>query len=383
MKLRILQLHNSYLISGGEDSVLSAEYVLLNSKHHVRQLFFQNSGSALHQAFSLFYNGVTSKQLTKTLDNFKPDVVHIHNLFYTASPQLIHIIKAKGIPIVYTLHNYRWLCSAATLSLNNQTCLKCLNYEVPWPATANKCFKDSRIASLILSASIYYHKKIYTLARVDRFLALTSFQKEIIRKNIPSLNEGQIVVKPNFKVRNTNKELETKREYFLFVGRLAAEKGIFVLMESLNGISTNQKIIVVGEGPLESLVKTNSKQVNYLGKKNHLEVLELMSLAKAIIFPSTWYEGLPMTIIEAFSVGTPVICSNNENLASIVTHGYNGVLFEQGNPQALADAINNFDDLGGQMNKNAYQTYLDRYTAEANLHLLESIYEEVCGIKVS
>lgn len=380
MRLKILQLHNNYQVRGGEDSVVNTEFELLSQRHIVHQLIFENSNSGIKQAFNLFFNPFAINKLQKTLKEFKPDLVHIHNLFYTASPHLINIIKDASIPIVYTLHNYRWICSAAILTRNGAICTKCLDQKALWPGVFHKCFRNSFWGSALLNASIYYHKKIGTLQRIDKVLTLTNFHKKIILTNIVELNGIQLTVKPNF-IKNSIEQNDLPKSGFIFVGRLSNEKGIEVLLQAISFLPSNLKVQIIGEGPLEAII--DHSQVVYLGKKSKEEILALMKSCKAIILPSICYEGLPMTIIEAFSVGTPVICSNNENLASIVTHGYNGVLFEQGNPQALADAINNFDDLGGQMNKNAYQTYLDRYTAEANLHLLESIYEEVCGIKVS
>ncbi len=131
--------------------------------------------------------------------------------------------------------------------------------------------------------------------------------------------------------------------FFSSAGRLSKEKGIPTLIKALE--KTNQKIEIIGDGPLKQMVIEAAQKHPHLkfhGFQNKAFVSEKLKKCQALVFPSEWYEGLPMTILEAFSSGTPVICGNIDNVKDIVNDGINGSHFQWGNSEDLAQTLNNY-----------------------------------------
>jgi glycosyltransferase involved in cell wall biosynthesis len=176
--------------------------------------------------------------------------------------------------------------------------------------------------------------------------------------------------------------IERQSNSFLFIGRLSEEKGIDCLIKAFE--VTNLKLLIGGNGPLIYNIKTicaKYQNIQYLGSLDKEQVQQYMRKCTALIFPSIWYEGMPMTIIEAFSQGLPVIASNLGGMPSMIKDGYNGLLFEAGNPVDLQAKLLEWQNKPQTekewFSKNACQTYVDNYTPEKNLSQLLSVYHSV------
>ncbi|MBE2944378.1 glycosyltransferase family 4 protein [Anoxybacillus flavithermus] len=284
-----------------------------------------------------------------------PDVVHFHNFFPLISPSAYYACHSLNIPVVQTLHNYRLLCPAATFLRKNEICEKCLNGSI-LNSVKNGCYRDSVIQTLPVAAMIKFNNFIRTWNRkVDRYITLTEFaKKKFIEGGIP---ESKIVVKPNFIAQKEKmSKINEKENYILFVGRISKEKGVDILLSAWEKIFDKQgnKLLIVGDGPEKKLLEeqyNQHKDIEFLGKLNEDQVLTFMKKAKYLVVPSIWYEGFPMTIIEAFSVGTPVIASNIGSLQEVVVHGKNGFHFNYGDSNALKECLemalkfNDYQDL--------------------------------------
>ena len=98
-----------------------------------------------------------------------------------------------------------------------------------------------------------------------------------------------------------------------------------------------------------------------------------MAQSRALILPTRWYEGFPVSIVEAYSVGTPVLCSDLGNAGSVVTEGVTGRKFQPDSPEDLARAVRDCKGLC----ESAYRTYLEQYTAQRNYQYLMEIYDGV------
>jgi glycosyltransferase involved in cell wall biosynthesis len=166
----------------------------------------------------------------------------------------------------------------------------------------------------------------------------------------------------------------------VFVGRLSPEKGIKTLLQAWQDVPTYE-LVIIGEGPLESDVRKASlsnKKITYLGSLSHERVIEELGKSKGLVFPSEWYEGFPMVIVEALACGTPVISSNIGSQQEIITDGISGLHFEVKNAKHLAEKVNELgfnERFFEQLSSNAKVQYENLYNQERNLKLLEEIYE--------
>jgi glycosyltransferase involved in cell wall biosynthesis len=381
--LKILLLHTNYSLKGGEDKVFEQERDLLMENHEVQTLVMQNLRGVrgLIQFIFSIWNISAATKLRKIINDFNPDLVHIHNLHFAMGPLVIRVCHNRNIPIVMTLHNYRLLCPSASLQYKGLIFTDSLKTSFPWKAVRLGVYRDSILQTFWLAFTTWIHKKTGTWKKVTLYVVLTDFAKELILNPFLGFRDSQIIVKPNF-IKRTSKKFHIRGEHFLFVGRLTEEKGIPILLNAIR--KTGIKVHIAGDGPFAGeIIKMAeiNKNITWLGSLEKQEVLQAMEICSALIFPSTWYEGMPMTIIEAFSTSTPVIASNIGAMSTMVQHNYNGMHFESGNIHNLIDTLSRWTSETNSVDKqqfyqNALNTYLKFYTPERNLTLLENIYEK-------
>lgn len=381
--MRILQIHTFYKHVGGEDSVLKAEKALLSDHHDVDDLLFSNeeieNKGKLNSLVSIFYSSNSYKLLIDKIDSFKPDVIHLHNLFYEASPSVLYAAQKKKIPVVLTLHNYRLICSNALLLRNGKVCELCIKNTFPTAGIKYKCFQNSTIKTALLTAVTGIHKLLSTWQnKVGQYLVFSEFQKNKLLESSLKVRESQIFIKPNFVENERPGEYKKRENYYLFIGRLSKEKGVDVLLETSSKHQFNLEII--GDGPLKEQVQKQANENNrlkYHGFQNKKFIIDKLKTAKALIFPSIWYEGMPVTMLESFSTGTPILVSDMDNIKDMVHHGVNGMHFKSGDAEALADCIVVFErQLNENFYKNAHVEFLTKYSKEKNLILLEDAYKK-------
>ena len=382
--MRIVLVHNYYQQPGGEDEVFAAEGRLLERYGHQVYRHTVHNDEVSHYgkaalAKATIWNSASYEQLRTILRRERAQVVHIHNTLPLISPAAYYAAKAEGVAVVQTLHNYRLLCPAATFRRDGHVCEDCLG-KTPWPGVVHACYRDSYAASGVLASMLTYHRARRTWdAAVDVYIALTEFAKEkFVEGGMP---EAKIVVKPNF-LDSDLSAFGKREDYALFVGRLSEEKGLSVLLSAWRTLGARVPLKIVGDGPLAPEVEKAAKEtpgVMWLGRQPREEVLNLMSRAYMLMFPSVWYEGFPMTLVEAFAAGLPVVASRLGSMASIIDHKRTGLHFEPGDPAALAAQVVWALDHPAELEhvrKLARAEFEAKYTAAVNYPQLLGIYEK-------
>ncbi|MCU0437703.1 MAG: glycosyltransferase family 4 protein [Raineya sp.] len=383
--MKILQIHNQYLHKGGEDSTVANEKDLLISYgEHVEQLFFDNSKISGFEKVKMLYKSIYNRNssilLREKISSFKPDVIHTHNFFYVASPSIFYEAKRQQIPVVSTLHNFRLICSGSLLLRDGKTCELCTKAKFPIAGIKHKCFQDSTLKTAQLTFTTGIHKVLGTWKnKIDKFITFTEFTKQKLLKSSLQLPSEKLVIKPNFVSDMGFEPSGSRKNYFLYVGRLSQEKGIEVVLKATNHHKFPLEII--GSGDLEPMVKeyvSSNPHITYHGFQNKDFILEKMKAAKALIIPSVCYEGMPLALLECFSTGTPVIISDIDNLNEMVTNHQNGLHFKTGDAEDLAIKIAYFEKNDFKhFYENARNTYLTKYTPEINYKILMEIYQSV------
>lgn len=390
--MKILLVHNKYAQYGGEDATFVAEKKILeNSPHTIETLEFDNRTikgfkKKLQLIYTLFYNRRSAVIINKTIKKFKPDVIHVHNFFYLISPSIFFTAKKNNIPIIVTIQNYRLICSGAFLMRNLQTCELCIHQKFPIYGIKYKCHHNSRIETSHMTAVTGIHKLIKTWNnKVTKYITVTEFARNKILHSSLNLLPEQVTVKSNSVEDSDYSDFNNRENYFLFIGRLSEEKGIQTLLNAFTG--TNINIEIIGDGPLRPLVEdVSSKNVNikYLGYQNKEFIISKLKKCQALLFTSIWYECLPITILESFSTGTPVVISNIGNLNEIVSHKYNGIHFRTSDPIDLYKVVANFNENRtnyANLYSNARKTYMEKYTPEVNYKNLINLYRNVISEK--
>lgn len=385
--MKILVIHNEYLQRGGEDTVFAQEQELLASRgHEVASLLFSNATIStawdkVKYSLKCIYNRDAYQLVLEKLKTFQPDVIHVHNFFYVASPAIFYAAKKMGIPVVMTLHNYRLICPSAFLFHNGDIYRDSIHKIFPLSAVAKKVWNNSFFltASIVLCTGI--HKMLGTFRKhVDGFIVFTEFSRNLFLDSSLQLSKESFFIKPNFSEDNGATTAE-RGNYFLFVGRLSEEKGLNILLKASEQGPFTLKIL--GDGPLREKVEAYASRyptIEYLGKRPQEEVRGFMQQARALIFPSIWYEGMPMVILEAFSCGTPVIASRLGNPQSMITEGVNGLFFAPKDAENMVEAVrklNDSPDLQQTLSEGARATYEQHYSPQQNYDTLIDIYLQV------
>jgi glycosyltransferase involved in cell wall biosynthesis len=382
----ILSVHNHYHQPGGEDRVFASEAALLEAKGH-RVIRYETDNARVERwgagsAINAIWSVPSALTIGELVRRHEPDIVHFHNTFPLISPAAYYSVQREGVPVVQTLHNFRLVCPGATLFRDGGVCQQCLEQGSFRPAMANKCYRGSRPATAAVAAMLSIHNAARTWKRkVDVYIALSQFaRRKFIAAGLP---ESRVVVKPNF-VRSDHLQSDRPGNggYALFVGRLAPEKGIATLAEAWKELP-DIPLIVAGEGPLS---ETRWPQgVSWVGRQTPEQVRDLMRHARVLLVPSDCFEMGPLTIIEAFACGLPVIASDLGSMAEAVDHGRTGFLFQPGDAADLARTVRTAfaadDSTWEAMRAAARNEFEQRYTADRNYDLLMDIYRSAIAAK--
>jgi glycosyltransferase involved in cell wall biosynthesis len=375
---RVLVVHNRYQLAGGEDAVVDAEIALLRANGHEVETYVRDNHElrdigALDAFTQTLWSRRTWREVSQLVDGFRPDVIHAHNTFALVSASVYWAAARAAVPVVQTLHNFRLLCVQAMFLREGRVCEDCLG-RVPWPGVVRKCYRNSGLQSAALATMLGMHRTLGTYRqKVARYIALTDFcRAKFIEGGLPA---ARIAVKPNFV--DTARPEEASRRGGLFVGRLAPEKGLDVLIDSLRDLPI-VTLDVIGDGP-ESPKVAAHPQLNPVGWLSPAGVQERMRQAAYLVMPSIWYENFPRTLVEAYANGLPVIASRLGAMAELVDHGRTGLLFEPGDASDLARHLawaEAFPKKMRAMGERAREVYEQRFTPERNYAQLMAIYQD-------
>lgn len=378
--MRILLAHNYYKRPGGEDTVVANELALLAARGHEVKLFSDNneriSGpwKVLQTAWQISFSPTSRDAMRRVIADFSPDIVHVHNFFPLLTPSIYDPCRQQRIPVIQTLHNFRFLCAGAMLMRAGRPCEDCIGGSA-YRALLHGCYQDSRLASLPVAHMIETHRRNKTWStKIDRFIALTEFAKSrFVKAAVPP---DMIAVKPNF--TEDRAQVAGPREGALFVGRLSAEKGIHTMLRAWTGLDV--PLCVAGDGPLAGDVHgAGIPALTALGAIPPDSVSSEMARAAFLVMPSEWYETFGLVIIEAFCQGLPVIASRLGAMAEIVENGVTGLLFTPGDASDLVAKVRwaaAHPDEMRQMGLNARRKYEKEYTPDANYRVLMDIYRQ-------
>lgn len=384
--MKVLLIHNYYKLAGGEDVVVENEHRLLERNGHtvIRYNAHNDSVDKMGKAaaaVNTIWSRTSFQQLDAVIRDNKPDVAHFHNWFMMISPAGYDACRKHGVPVVQTLHNYRLMCPSAIFYRDGHVCEECMGKFLPMPAIQHSCYRDSKAASAVVAGMLAYHKMTATWSRkVDRYIALTEFARQKFITG--GFAADKLTVKPNFLAEDPH-EGGHHADYFVFMGRWTPEKGVLTVLEAWRLLGQDAPPLkLLGEGPLESQVLALAAQcptVEVVGKRSHDQALEILKDAVAMVQASEWYEGMPMTIVEALACGTPVIAANIGAASTLITHGRTGLHFMPQDASSLADAVR---DMRITVDKRAMQSaaraeFVNHYTADRNYGYLMEIYEDV------
>jgi len=387
--MKVIIVHNLYQQPGGEDVVVRQEHQLLERAGH-KVVLYQRSNFEVDSyrgirrialASKTIWSTDTKKEFAELLWVEKPDVVHVHNTFVMISPSIFSACREAGVPVVYTLHNYRLLCPAATFYRDGKICEECVEHTL-LRSVQHGCYRDSRLASATVALMLAVNRELHTWDRdVSCLVTLTEFaRKKCLQEGMPA---NKLFVKPNF-VDPDPMPGTGGGGYVLFAGRLTPEKRISTVLHAFKRLHDRVPLMIIGGGPQREQLEKEAQEhsltnVVFRGQLSREETLDAMRHARFLVFSSEWYETFGMTIVESFACGIPVVCSRLGAMQEIVEDGHTGLHFNPGDSQDLAEKVDRaWHDpiLVHELGKEARQEYEKKYTAERNYPMLMDIYQQ-------
>jgi glycosyltransferase involved in cell wall biosynthesis len=398
MSLKIVIVHNYYQQAGGEDRVVALESELLCKHGHqvIPYLVHNQQINSLWHKLRLMLDCIFSIQQYRRFRRFlaqeQPDVVHVHNYFPLLSPAIFYAAKHAGIAVVHSLHNFRAICPSATLFDGTQVNMQSISHSPFW-AVRNKIYRQSYLGTLLVYLMVTLHRRVGTWQhQVDQFICLSASSRQLyLAAGWPT---DKLAVKPNFiasivqtaEVANVQADLNDEKTIanvkggVLFVGRLAAEKGVPFLLQAWSQLE--MPLYLVGTGPLQTQVAqaaTQHRQIRPLGEQSPLGVQALMQQAALLVVPSLCIETFGLVVLEAFRQKLPVLVADHGALADLVQHGINGWVFKPADAQdfvAQVKLLMQDPALRQQLAEAGWRTVQTYYQPEQNYPQLLAIYQQ-------
>lgn len=293
--------------------------------------------SKLTYPIKTIYSSEARKKLRLVLEDFQPDVCHLNNFNYQLTPSIILEIRkwSKRCRIVYTAHDYQLVCPnhMCRTVLSNENCEKCLGGHF-LNCTKGKCIHGSLAKSAIGTLEGTFWKWIGVYKHIDTIICISEFMKSKLDK-YPVLADKTVVLH-NF-VESPERGDVQKKDYVLYFGRYAQEKGITTLLQVAKELP-DVPFIFAGSGPLEDQV-AGVANIKNVGFQRGEALRSLIKEARFTICPSEWYEPFGLTIAESIVSGTPVLGANIGGIPELIEEGKTGELFESGNAADLKKKI--------------------------------------------
>lgn len=381
--MRVQVIHSRYLSGpvSGENRVVEDEVRLLEQAGHQAQLWAPETEDVhglglLRSGARAIWSMPATSQLRNIVRDFRPDIIHFHNLYPALSPAVLRAARNEGVVVVVTLHSYRLLCLPATFVRDGVVCEDCLG-RTPWPGVLHGCYRGSKLASSAIAGSITLHRWLGSFDRPKLYLTVSSFLRDkYIEAGWPS---DRLRVKSNFAWPSQRRV--GAGEYFLYLGRLAPEKGVMTLIRAWAQVKA--PLLVVGDGPQRTeLQGVATPGISFLGTLPPEDVGNVLQKARALLVPSEWFEGQPRAILEAYASGVPVIASRIGGLPEVVHDGVSGLLVPPSRPDAWSGAVRQLlsDAEAQRLGDGAWNLWSTRYRPEHGVRELEAAYQTAMSL---
>jgi glycosyltransferase involved in cell wall biosynthesis len=403
--MKILQVNKYNYIRGGSDSVYFNTTQLLQEEGHDvlhfamefpenvkddQSFFFaknndftqQNTFGKIKNMKSFFYNVDAKERLEKLIEIEKPDIAHFHIFYGSLTSSVLQVLKKHNIPIVVSIHDYKFICSAYLMLDNkNAICEKCKGKN-HFHTIVNKCVKGSTVFSAVFAMESYFRDFFFPVQKMfDGVIFVSKFSqgKHLqFRPELKGIAKHLYNFDPaiNSKIPNHN-----KGDYYLYAGRLSKEKGLLTLIRAFN-LLPNLSLKIAGTGPeMKLLMEIANSNIQFLGFQKGEVLQDLIKGASFSIVPSEWYENNPMAIIESYSLGKPVIGAKIGGIPEIVIEEQTGFLFNPGDVNELVTVILKTEKFTNdnylKLSQNSVRFANDHFHPEVHYASLMNIYQSV------
>lgn len=333
------------------------------------------------KAGKVIYSFEAQRQLKRLIADYRPDIAHMHNIYHHLSPSILPVLKKAGIPSVMTAHDLKIVCPNNKMLTPSGLCERCKVGKY-YQVVLNRCVQNSLAASSIIAVESYLHRWLDSYQKnIDRFVVPSRF---FIDKFVEwGWSRSRFTYIPNF-VDAENFEPSFKPgHYMVYFGRLSFEKGVATLIRAAAAAEVPLKL--VGSGPAESDLKALAAelgaQVEFVGYRTGPDLHKVVRESRAAVLPSEWYENAPISILESFALGKPVIGARIGGIPEMVRQHETGWQFISGDVDALAACLAEVartpEDDVEQLGRNARELVLSEFNRERYVQSTLAVYRDL------
>lgn len=289
---------------------------------------------------TLMWSRAARLAMERKLEEFKPDIVHLHSLYHHLSPSVLAACRQSRIPTLMTLHDYKLVAPCYVLYRDGRMCDLCVGRRVPVAAIRHRCIKGSAAASALCTIEHALHAPLYR-AGVARFLVPSPYMRDLVVES-GEVPKEKLEVIPLGVERPVREATPADSTSIVFFGRLAPEKGVVDLLKAWEQAALPEpwRLWIAGDGSLRpGLEARNVRGVHFVGRLDPDPLSELLISAAAVVVPSTSPETFGLSAAEAMAHGLPVLVSDQGNLPHLV--GTSGQTLPAADPTAWGVALRN------------------------------------------
>jgi glycosyltransferase involved in cell wall biosynthesis len=368
--MKVLQVNKYFFIKGGADRVFfdtiemlkerGCSVVTFSTEHpdnysaaegnyfikspEIRNLPPARKIGAVRRFIS---NPDAARAIESVIIKEKPDVAHLHNIFNGISLSILPVLKKHHVPVIFMLHDARLICPSSLFNLRGTLCANCrksffLN------CALHKCYQNSRLYSLMCAMEMFHKEFCFDYDRyVSRYVFVSQAYRDFHCARHSFFKDKSDVLYNSTEIEERQGET-IRGDYFLFCGRVTEEKGVKTLVHAFQGKKAHLKI--AGTGPLTASLKEDAgANVEFLGFLSGDALAEAIRKSSFVVVPSEWEENNPLSVIEAYSYGKPVIGSRIGGIPEIIEEGHTGFTFEAFNPEDLSRVIDKASALSDEV----------------------------------
>lgn len=320
-------------------------------------------------------------KLAAQLDTRRIDVAHVHNIYHHQSPSILAELKSRGIPVVLTAHDLKLACPNNRMMNHTGICERCKGGRV-WNTARYRCVQESLAASALITLESAIHKALDLWNRnLDRIVTPSAFYRAKLIEW--GWEADKIVHIPNFIANVAPPTPTISGDYLLYFGRLAPEKGLHTLIRA--AAATRVPVMIAGIGPEEMVLQTLAAEtgapVTFAGFLSGERLWQVIARARAVVLPSEWYENGPMSIIEAFARGKPLIGAAIGGIPELLEGGATGWSFVSGSVddlgRALVEAMAAQPTALAAKSRAAMDLVRREFSQEAYFHRMHTLYADL------
>jgi glycosyltransferase involved in cell wall biosynthesis len=306
----------------------------------------QAFGRKLSAAGKMIYSFEAARRISELVARVRPAIAHAHNIYHHLSPSILGVLRRNNIPVVMTLHDLKLACPAYKMYTHGAVCERCRGGALRH-VVSQRCIRGSLAMSALIWLESTLHRQLQLYAtNVTRYVAPSRFL--LAKVGEWGFDTSRFVHIPNF-VTVSPEPPSGAGDAFVYLGRLVPEKGVATLIRA--AARARVRLIIVGTGAdeaeLRQLAASSGGDIRFTGHLSGEQLRQATVAARAIVVPSELYENAPISVMEAYASGRPVIGARIGGIPELVREGETGFLFESGNVEALTNTLARAQGMSG------------------------------------